>query len=466
VTDSRTELSDLAILSNRLPVRRVKRAGKSEWKMSSGGLVTALTPILRRRQSQSVWIGWTGAAGRAPEPFQHEGILNWPVRLSADDVRDFYEGFSNRTLWPLYHDALRPPEYHRYWWRPYLEVNQRFAEIAANRLAPNGMAWVQDYHLQLVPALLREMRPDVRIGFFLHIPFPPQELYSQLPWRQQLLEGMLGADVVGFQTPHAAQNFMRLANRYTEATGARGRLHYRSREVRVDAFPISIDYDYFAGLAASEEVATRMARLASRIGSRKVILGVDRLDYTKGIDNRLRAFHEMLQRGNVTDRDVLLVQVAVPSRERVAEYRDLRHEVERLVGEINGEYGELGRVPVHYMHRSVDQAELVALYRVADVMAVTPYRDGMNLVAKEYAAARLDDSGVLLLSEFTGSAHELRQAMLINPYDIDGMSLEYERALEMPLVEQRRRMRALRRTIRRNDVFQWADRFIDAMFQV
>lgn len=452
----------IVIVSNRLPVHRVRRGATSAWETSPGGLVSALKPVLKGKRN--AWIGWTGAAGATPQPFEHEGIDNRPLRLSRDEIETFYEGFSNRTLWPLYHDAVRKPEYHRRWWTPYVQVNRRYAEAAARTVSRGGMVWVHDYHLQLVPAMLREIRSDVRIGFFLHIPFPPQELFAQLPWRQDILLGLLGADVVGFQTRGGAQNFRQLARRYTPAEGSRSELHYNGRDIRSDAFPVSIDVERFEKLAQSEAVERRAEAFRSRLGlRRKVMLGVDRMDYTKGIDNRLRAYGDLLRSGTASLEECVLVQVAVPSRDRVEEYQALRARVDRLVGEINGEFAELGRTPIHYLHRSLPIEELVALYRAADVMVVTPLRDGMNLVAKEYAATRHDNTGVLILSEFTGSARELSSALLVNPHDIDALVQAFDRALHMSPREQEAAMRPIRRTIKRNDVFHWAESFLEAL---
>ncbi len=343
-------------------------------------------------------------------------------------------------------------------------MNRRFAEATAETVARRGTVWVHDYHLQLVPAMIRELRPDVRIGFFLHIPFPPQELFAQLPWRQPLLTGLLGADVVGFQTRGGAQNFSRLSRRLTGAEGTWDELQFDGRTVRPGAFPVSIDVGRYEELAQSEAVQARAEGFRSRLGgSRKIVLGVDRMDYTKGIDIRLHAYRGLLRTERTTLEECVLVQVAVPSRERVQQYGELKGHVERLVGEINGEFGELGRTPIHYLHRNVPVEELVALYLAADVMLVTPLRDGMNLVAKEYAACRVDNTGVLVLSEFTGSAQELQSALLVNPHDIDGLEATLYTALHMPRGEQETRMKALRRVLKRHDVYHWANTFLEAL---
>jgi len=457
-----TERSQIVILANRLPIHQARQAGQMAWETSPGGLVTALTPILR--EHPSTWIGWIGAAGEAPEPFVHNGTQQVAIPLSREEVRAYYVGFANRTIWPLYHDAVRPPEFQRPWWHAYAAINRRFAEAAAESAAEKGIVWVHDYHLQLVPAMLRRLRPDLRIGFFLHIPFPPPELFAQIPWRRQILEGLLGADVIGFQTRRGAANFAQLVRRFTDATGTREALVHEGRNIRAASFPISIDVRQVEEIARSPEAEERQRTHRERLGhERLILLGVDRLDYTKGIDIRLHAFQELLRSGRLSADRAVLVQVAVPSRERVAEYREQRARVAQLVGEINGEFGDVGRFPVHYLHRGLPPDELIGLYRAADVMLVTPLRDGMNLVAKEYVASRIDERGALVLSEFTGAAHELTSAVLVNPHDIDDVESAIERAYHMPLGEQARRMRALRRAVQRNDVFHWAQTFFDSL---
>jgi len=454
----------LVIISNRLPVRRVRKGGKSAWEQSPGGLVTAMSPILEERGG--AWVGWAGDEGKAPRPFKLGPVQYRPVAVNRKELDAFYYGFSNQTLWPLYHDALRPPVFRRRWWWPYMDINRRFAEAAAETMKPGDIVWVHDYHLQLVPGMLRELRPDARIGFFLHIPFPPEPLFAHMPWRQQVLEGMLGADLLGFQTKVSAENFIDAAKRFTKARGRGHSLRFEGRTSRVGAFSISIDTKKFETLAASPDAAATVQELRFRLGDwRRVLLGVDRLDYTKGIDARLRAFEELLSQGKVTLNECVFVQIAVPSRESVREYAALRAEVEQLVGRINGEYGEPGMAAVHYLHRGLPPAELAAHYLAGDVMVVTPFRDGMNLVAKEYVATRLDNSGVLVLSEFTGAAEELKSALLVNPHDIDGLAAAYEAALHISPQSARRRMASLRKVVRANDVYQWADHYLEALVQ-
>lgn len=452
----------IVIVANRLPVRRVTRGKEQSWEPSAGGLVTAMKPVLEREGGE--WVGWTGVAGPAPRAFTHEGVRIRPVSMSAAEVAGFYEGFSNRTLWPLYHDAIRAPEFHREWWRPYVALNERFARAAASAAPPGGIVWIHDYHLQLAPGILRRLRPDLRIGFFLHIPFPPEELFAWLPWRSELLEGLLGADLVGFQTQAAAQNFARAARHYREARGSDARLEFEGRTVRVGAFPISIDFGWFDELARSPAARRRADEIRRQFGpERRLMLAVDRLDYTKGIDFRLRAFEELLRRGLATVEDCVFLQVAAPSREAVSDYAAMRSQIEQSVGRINGEFGQPGRVPVHYFRRSLRHEEIVSYYLAADVMVVTPLRDGMNLVAKEYVACKPDLSGVLVLSEFAGAAAQLKRALLVNPRHVDAMTTTFARALRLPAPDAHRRMGIMRREVRLHDVHEWAARFLGAL---
>ena len=468
--------SDFVVVANRLPVDLERLPdGTTSFKRSPGGLVTALEPLLRRRRG--AWVGWPGVVDDDvdvdAEPIVQEDLRLIPVRLSADDVAEYYEGFSNATLWPLYHDVIVKPIYHRDWWERYVKVNRRFAEATSRTVAHGGTVWVQDYQLQLVPNMLRALRPDVTIGFFLHIPFPPVELFMQIPWRSEIIEGLLGADLVGFHLPGGAQNFLILSRRLLGANTSRGSVGVRSRfgeveleerNVRVGAFPISIDSGALDHTARGRKIRRRAQEIRAELGDpRKILLGVDRLDYTKGIDVRLHAFSELLAEGRVKRDDTVLIQLATPSRERVESYQILRHDIEREVGHINGEYGEVGHPVVHYLHRPVPRDELIAFFVASDVMLVTPLRDGMNLVAKEYVACRSDLGGALVLSEFTGAAAELRQAYLVNPHDLEGVKDAIEAALNQPADEGRRRMRALRRQVLAHDVDRWARSFLDAL---
>jgi len=451
------------VVANRLPVdETITESGTREWRRSPGGLVTALRPVLAGYGT--TWVGWAGGTGPAPDLPAIDGVTMRGVPLSELEFEQYYEGFANATLWPLYHDAVEQPVFHRRWWESYETVNRRFAAAAAAAAPPGAIVWIQDYHLQLVPALLRDLRPDLRIGFFMHIPFPPPELFKQLPRRAELLRGLLGADLVGFQNSGGVHNFMRLAERLLGLRVRHQEIEFSGRVVRVGAFPISIDVGEFERIAMSPSVRQRAGQIRADLGNpQRVMLGVDRLDYTKGIEHRLKAYRELLADGRVKVPDTVLVQVAVPSRERIDQYRLLRDKVEREVGGMNGEYGRLGVPAVHYLNQSFDQVELTALYRAADVMVVTPLRDGMNLVAKEYVAARVDHGGSLVLSEFAGAASQLRQAYQVNPHDLDGMKDTLVRALEADPADAARRMRVMRRNLRTHDVQAWARAYLAAL---
>jgi trehalose 6-phosphate synthase len=459
--------SGFVVVSSRLPVDRVEGAdGQAGWQPSPGGLVTALEPVMRA--AGGTWIGWPGDAGAAPEPFDAAGLHLVSVGLSAAEVQGFYEGFCNATLWPLYHDVIAPPEFRREWWDCYVTVNQRFAEAAAGQAAPGATVWIHDYQLQLVPGMLREQRDDVRIGFFNHIPFPGYEIFAQLPWRRQIITGLLGADLLGFQRRSDAANFLR-ASRRAAGFPTKGQVirvpdSGKERAVRAAAFPISIDSAALEKIARRDDVKARAREIREVLGQpRLVLLGIDRLDYTKGILHRLNAYGELLNEGRLDPQEAVLVQVASPSRERVEQYRQLRGEVEVTVGRINGEHAKLGRPPIHYLHQSFPREEMAALYLAADVMLVTPLRDGMNLVAKEYLACRYEETGALVLSEFTGAADELTSALLVNPHDIDGLKDAIVRATTIGPAEARRRMRSMRRRVCEHDVRHWAADFLETL---
>ncbi|MFI5715339.1 trehalose-6-phosphate synthase [Nocardia sp. NPDC051750] len=464
--------SGFVVVANRLPVDLEKLPdGSTRWKRSPGGLVTALEPVLR--SNRGAWVGWAGVPDVDVEPIVEDGLELFPVPLSAQEVTDYYEGFSNATLWPLYHDVIVRPVYHRAWWSAYVQVNRRFAEETAKVAAEGATVWVQDYQLQLVPKMLRMLRPDLTIGFFLHIPFPPVELFMQMPWRTEIVEGLLGADLIGFHLPGGAQNFLYLARRLAGQPTSRGTVGVRSkmgvvqvgfRTVRVGAFPISIDSAGLDEHSRRRSVKERAARIRSELGSPKnILLGVDRLDYTKGIDIRLNALEELLDEGRVDPAETVMVQLATPSRERVESYIQMRGDIERQVGRINGEFAQVGHPVVHYLHRPIAREELIAFFVAADVMLVTPLRDGMNLVAKEYVASHSGLNGALVLSEFTGAAAELRQSYLCNPHDLDSVKDAIISAITDDHETRRRRMRSLRRQVLAHDVDRWARAFLDAL---
>jgi len=456
---------DLVIAANRLPVDRVEGPeGEFSWRTSPGGLVTAMESVMKGREG--AWVGWAGEAGEAPEPFTADEIHLRPVPLSGAEVAHYYEGFANDTLWPIYHDVIVNATFHRYWFTAYERVNRRFAEAVCEVAAEGATVWVHDYQLQLVPAMVREHRPDVRIGWFNHIPFPPVELFAQLPWRRRVLEGLLGADYLGFQRVADAQNFVR-ACRQLLGLPTRGDVVSVSRDddarrVRASAVPISIDFKGLDELARQPETQARAKEIRESLGNPEtLLLGVDRLDYTKGIGHRIKAYGELLEEDQVAPPREVFVQVATPSRERVAAYRELRLEIEREVGRLNGEYGRIGAQAIQYLHHSYPRQEMAALFVAADVLVVTPLRDGMNLVAKEYVTCRHDGGGALVLSEFAGAFHELHQAFICNPHDIEGLKQTIMAAIVTPEKEKRRRMKAMRRRVSDHDVQRWAARFLD-----
>ncbi|MGH9382077.1 MAG: alpha,alpha-trehalose-phosphate synthase (UDP-forming) [Thermoanaerobaculia bacterium] len=450
----------LVVVANRLPVRR-EPAG---WRPATGGLVTALRPVIE--EAGGAWIGWNDDVADMPRRIDGLACDLRPVELSRSQVRGYYYGFANRTLWPLFHDLVVQPVIDRGWWRVYEEVNRRFAAVTAEVVAAAPappLLWAHDYHLLLLPAMLRDLSAASPIGFFLHIPFPPPELFGRLPWRDQLLRGLLGADVVGFQTVRYRDNFVRTVQQLLPGVESRGdRLALTDgRRVRVVAHPISIDVDEFTALATDEESERELAELRRQFAGRRVFLGVDRLDYTKGIRHRLQSIELLLEQNPSLRREVAFVQVAVPSRDDVEEYRDLRAQVETEVGRINGRFTEPGHdVPVHYLYRGISRARLAAYYRLADVMCVTPLKDGMNLVAKEFVTvqAATGGSGALLLSEFAGAILELDgDAIRCNPFDVEGLSHLLYAALELDEQDRRARLRRMAEKVRHADVFRWVE---------
>jgi trehalose 6-phosphate synthase/phosphatase len=458
-------------VSNRLPIVLEWSGGKAVTRPGVGGLITALAPVLRDRGG--VWIGWPGVGGELEDvegplaaASRTVGYQLVPVPLSLQEVELYYQRFANGCLWPLFHDLPTRAVYDPEAWQAYQEVNRRFAAVAMECTRPKDFLWVHDYHLLLMGRELRALGTAQRVGFFLHIPFPHLDIFLQLPWWAQVLNAMLEYDLIGFQTHRDRRNFVQCVKRLIPGARTRGSgtvftLAIGEREVRVGTFPIGIDYQEFAHEAAAWPVAEAARYLRDGLGDRTLILGVDRLDYTKGIPARLEAFRTALRRYPEMRGNVTLIQVVVPSRTEVPEYRLLRSEIDRLVGEINGEFTEMDWAPIHYMYRSLSRDQLLAYYRAADIALVTPLKDGMNLVAKEYCASDVDEHGVLILSDFAGAAAQLhRWCLTVNPNDVDGVAEALMRAYGMPLGERRYRMRRLRLSVRRNDIYRWVDAFL------
>ena len=448
----------VVVVSNRLPVTARRTPGGIELARSPGGLVTALDPVLRAEGG--TWIGWPGvelAEGEALPvgdlPYRLE-----PIPLTREEVRGYYHGLSNRTLWPLLHSLVESSRFEGECWATYEEVNARFARATAEVSRTDDLVWIHDYHLMRLPCFLRRAGFEGRLAFFLHVPFPSYDIFRLLPWDRDILRSLLSCDLVGFHVESFARNFMDCAERLLGARVDRAAwvVEHGDRTARVGAFPIGIDFRLF------EDRARRPRPADQRLHRKKVVLGVDRLDYTKGIPERIRSIERLLERYPEHREAVTLLQIAVPSRAEVAEYRDLKRAIDEEVGRVNGRFGTERWVPIHYLYRSFDQDQLACLYRDADVALVTPLRDGMNLVAKEYVACQVDDPGVLVLSRLAGAAETMHEAILVNPYDVDGTAVGLHRALTMPESERRSRMTALRSREQRNDVYAWLDGYLHA----
>jgi trehalose 6-phosphate synthase/phosphatase len=460
-------MSRLLLVSNRLPVTVKVEKDHVSVVRSAGGLATGLSRPHDR--SGGLWIGWPGDVSRlsdrqrAQVEAQLAGLRCVPLYLSSSEVNRYYEGYSNRVLWPLCHYMLdRIPSQDRDW-EVYRKVNERFADLVAQHYRPGDTIWVHDYQLMLVPGMLRQRLPGARIGYFHHIPFPSSEIFSTLPRRQELLRGLLGADLIGFHTVSYVRHFSGSLLRHLGPDTDIDRILWDGREVRVGAFPMGIDATSFETLANDPGVLEEVATLRRKAEGQRILLGIDRLDYTKGIPRRLLAVQRVLEREPSWRGRLRFIQVAVPSRTQVEAYAAYREQVDELVGRINGLYGGVHNVPVHYLYRSFNEKQLVGLYRAADVMLVTPVRDGMNLVAKEFCAARPDEDGVLVLSEFAGAAAEMSSALLVNSFDVETMADAIEAALEMPQDERRARMRALRTDVKAHDVHWWTASFLDRL---
>jgi trehalose 6-phosphate synthase/phosphatase len=457
----------LLVVSNRLPVVIIEDG--EQWKVepASGGLITALTPVMR--ENRGTWVGWPGCGSEAPAA----SLLNEynakqdyelkEVTLTVEDIQKFYRGFSNRTIWPLFHDLLGHCKFDAEEWAAYVDVNRRFAKTIAGLVEPDSFIWVHDYQLMLVGHFLREMNIDRHISYFLHIPFPSRDLFHRLPWKYDILQSLLEYDHLGFQTLHDRRNFIQCVKAFVpEATiktyKRESVVGYENRTIRLGAYPISIDFHEFNDGANTNEVADAAWFIHENAKNRILVLGLDRLDYTKGIPERFLAFERMLEKYPDTQGNISLIQIVVPSRLRVPDYQDLKESLDSLGGRINGHFSKHGWIPIHYMFRSLERIQLLGHYRACEIALITPLRDGMNLVAKEYCASSIDNNGVLILSEFAGAAEQMAKgAIMVNPYDIEDTADAIYRAYIMDTEERQRRMRILRSEVRRNDVKKWIE---------
>ncbi|MDX5347085.1 MAG: bifunctional alpha,alpha-trehalose-phosphate synthase (UDP-forming)/trehalose-phosphatase [Hymenobacteraceae bacterium] len=454
------------IVSNRLPVKVKHQDSELVFEPSEGGLATGLGCVYK--QGNNCWIGWPGmsikqAADRekVTRHLKQENML--PVFLTQTEVKEFYEGFSNETLWPAFHYFLQYIVYNQKLWETYKTVNYKFCEAVVKQAEPGDTIWIHDYQLLLLPQLIREKLPDISIGFFQHIPFPSYEVFRLMPWREEILKGMLGADLIGFHTYDDNRHFLSSVRRILGYTNAQGIIEAGARSVMVDAFPMGIDYDKYATVAASEEIERREQKVRSKLADQKLILSIDRLDYSKGIPQRLLAYEQFLKKYPQYKEQVTLMMVVVPSRDQVPQYKELKEEVDLLVGRINGTYRTLGWDPIVYFYRSFSLENLSAFYRTADVALVTPMRDGMNLVCKEFIASKTDQTGVLILSELAGAAKELTDALLINPNDSAQVVEALHTALSMPVSEQKVRISAMQQSLQRYNVHHWVELFMNRL---
>lgn len=460
-------MSRLIIVANRLPV--TVRAGEAGPRIeySSGGLAVGLRGV--HRPGESVWIGWPGeipegdANARAKLMNEIRGFGCKPVTLTAEQVHDFYETVANELLWPVLHSRLDKIPLRLKGWEGFREVSALFARAVVETYRPGDLVWVHDYHLALVPRMVRELLPNARIGFFLHVPFPPEEVFRCIAEREELVTGLMGADLIGFHTPGYAANFQATARSLLRLEGGSAPFAWQGRRVRTGAFPMGVDTAVWTQRGAAAEVREMAANLHATNGCRRLVVGIDRLDYTKGIPRRLLAIEEMFERGLADPGETRMIQVSVPSREAVDAYQEIRRVTDELTGRINGLYSTVDNVPIHSLYRSLAADEVASLYLAADVMLVTPLRDGMNLVAKEFVATRVDGDGVLVLSEFAGAAAELREALLVNPYSTAEVAATVARARAMPVHERRWRMERLRMRVGANDVKHWADSFLSEL---
>ena len=459
----------LVVVSNRLPINVSKRKGKLHFQPSVGGLATGVKSFYK--SFNSIWVGWPGIFKENLKDEERVSVEKYlmcenchPIWLSKHDVENYYYGFSNRTLWPLFHYFPTYAVYETRFWKSYVKINQLFADEVAKLLKPGDIVWVHDYHLILVPKFIRDKIPDATIGFFLHIPFPSFEIFRLLPWRKELLEGILGADLIGFHTYDYAKHFIESVRYILNYEDSLNYIFTQDRVIRVDVFPMGIDYEEFANAALTPNVQKEVTRVRNKLKTEKIILSVDRLDYSKGIIQKLEAYEKFLDKRPDFRERVTLVLVVVPSRIRVKHYTSLKKKIDEVVGRINGKFGTINWMPIWYLYKSLPFHRLIALYRAADVLLITSLRDGMNLVAKEFTV--VNDAGVLILSEMTGAAKELCEALIINPNNISDIVNSIEMALTMENEEKMKRNKNMRERLKRYDVIRWAHDFIERLLQI
>jgi len=464
-------MSRIIIVSNRLPVTVKKVKDILSYQQSVGGLATGMSSF--HKDYQCLWVGWPGLAREQIISEDKNDLLekmgqmgNYPVFLSESHIEDYYNGFCNKTIWSLFHCFNQFTVYENNLWEAYKRVNQIFCQTILDIVQPDDIIWVHDYHLMLLPNLLRKRIPDLSIGFFLHIPFPPTEIFRLLPWRREILEGLMGADLIGFHTYDYVRNFLDSILRLRGNENSLGYVNYQNRIIKVDSFPMGIDFDRFSESTEQEQTKREIDKIKKEITNKKIIISVDRLDYTKGILERLKAFDTFLDENPEYWEKVTMILVAVPSRTGVLHYQQLKQQVDEMIGHINGKYGKLGWSPIWYLYRSLPFHELTALYYIADVALITPLKDGMNLIAKEYIATKRDATGVLILSEMAGAGNELGEALIVNPNNRTQISWALKYALNMDKKEQQKRNLSMQKRLKEYDVKKWTEDFKENLIKI
>jgi len=463
-------MNRLLIVSNRLPISIEKTENKLDFKRSVGGLATGLSSFYE--SYESLWIGWPGITLEDIEGKENEVNARlksksfYPVYITQQDTENYYEGFCNKTVWPLFHYFTQYAKYDEVTWRSYKQVNEAFFEVIMKVIEPGDTIWVHDYHLMLLPKLIREEIQDATIGFFLHIPFPSFEVFRLLPWRKEILNGLLGADLIGFHSFDYVRHFNSSISRLLGYESTFGQIKVDNRLAKVDTFPMGIDYERFSSAVTESAVQDEIKQIRDEVGERKIIFSIDRLDYTKGILKRLESFDLFLDNNPEYEEKVTLILVAVPSRTGVEQYELLKKQLDELVGRINGQHGKIGWVPVWYLYQFLPFRTLVALYNIADIALITPLRDGMNLIAKEFIATKLDGKGVLILSEMAGAAREMGEALIINPNDKVEVANALKEALTMPEEVQIENNKLMQERLRRYNVVRWAEDFMDGLSSI
>jgi len=464
-------MARIIIVSNRLPITVKTQKDKLSYQQSVGGLATGMSSF--QKNYECLWVGWPGVARDELRSDDKEDLVkkmeemgNYPVFLSRNHIENYYNGYCNKTIWPLFHCFNQYTTYQNHLWDSYKQVNQIFCQTILDIIKPGDIIWVHDYHLLLLPNMLRKRRPDLTIGFFLHIPFPPTEIFRLLPWRREILEGLMGADLIGFHTYDYVRNFLDSILRLRGYENSLGYVNYQNRMIKVDSFPMGIDYDRFNKSSEQRQTKTEIQKMKRSIHQNKIIISVDRLDYSKGILERLEAYSTFLEDNPEYWEKVTMILVAVPSRTGVAQYQELKHRVDEMIGHINGKYGKLGWSPISYMYRALPFPELTALYYIADIALITPLKDGMNLIAKEYIATKNDGTGVLILSEMAGAGNEMGEAIIVNPNNRTQISWALKYALNMDIQEQKKRNFSMQKRLKEYDVRKWAEDFKENLLKV